>query len=866
MKRLQATLCAAGLLALLLRAPAGSPSPRERFRPDDDLPPEAGLPYVIITTEELAPHFKPLADWKRRTGLPAQVVTVEWISANPHYAGIDLPEQLHRFLQDLALNWRTRWVLLGGDVEAVPEQKIRARSGQYGGDAVSCDIYYADVLPGTKAAEWEAVEAYDWNSNGDRHVGDAQKDRMDLECDLHVGRIPVANGAEAAVFLEKYLEYVDPKGKDLSHLARALIVGANEFKAAQTTLKDQIQRMGGEGYTASLLVEGTPDPAEAIVKELCKGQGILDFYCHGNPGGFWAADDHRSFTRGHIGGLRNAGRYGIVYANSCSTNDFSKDDCLGESFLLQPKGGAVAYLGYTEVCFGAPVRGAFYRHLFGGSCPEIGRALAAAKADERFSTWPGQVLNLLGDPEMWVWTGAARKVEARDVRLSASLPGRVTVVDGAGRPCPYARVRVDGAGAFLAGMTDAEGIVRLPPPPKPGTAELSIVAQNAVRAVSRVRIGTDPIAGYGKPVPRPALEIDDAADGDVLPPEALKRYAPAEGEEPVSAEDPPAQESIVLRGNNQKDLNPGERLRLHFELPAGASFPEGACADLSFEGDPYVRCLNAPQRAEGGRLSFVVEVSRRTPPWRQIWCTLSLSERGGQDPWRWTYAVPMDGPNPSCVACAVDDAAGNKDGRIGWEDAGKRIRFTLGIFNRGTRDARSLRGSVSTKDPAVRILKDAAAFGNVPPQDLVARKDPFEIELADGYDGHPIELSLSMEDARGSRWEGTLLFTVPPPPPILVRTDASARSVTVSWTASGSGAVAGYHVYRASSERGTLARLTEQPVRNRTSFRDLKVRPGGSYFYAVRAVTPEGLESAPSALARAFTLTPLPRPAGGGTK
>src|SRR5258706_15010864 len=97
-----------------------------------------------------------------------------------------------------------------------------------------------------------------------------------------------------------------------------------------------------------------------------KGYGFFDFLCHGCPAHFWAKDDHTSWGITQVRTLKNEGRYPIVFANSCDTAEFDKANCLAVGFLTQPKAGAIAYMGYTQVCFQSPVNQEMYRLLFSG--------------------------------------------------------------------------------------------------------------------------------------------------------------------------------------------------------------------------------------------------------------------------------------------------------------------------------------------------------------------------------------------------------------------------------------------------------------------------------------------------------------------
>jgi hypothetical protein len=117
------------------------------------LPAEEHL-YVIITADNLVQNFQSLADWKRKKGLSANIVTTSWIYSN--YAGVDSQEKIRNFIRDAYRTWGTMWVLLGGDNNIIPERAAFAFDCEYGlpsDNWIPCDLYFSD-LDG------------DWNANG----------------------------------------------------------------------------------------------------------------------------------------------------------------------------------------------------------------------------------------------------------------------------------------------------------------------------------------------------------------------------------------------------------------------------------------------------------------------------------------------------------------------------------------------------------------------------------------------------------------------------------------------------------------------------------------------------------------------------
>ena len=71
--------------------------------------------YVIVTPLQFAGIFQKLAEWKTEKGIPAKVVTTEFIKKN--YTSGKLTYRIREFLRDAYKNWGTKWVLLGGDTE-----------------------------------------------------------------------------------------------------------------------------------------------------------------------------------------------------------------------------------------------------------------------------------------------------------------------------------------------------------------------------------------------------------------------------------------------------------------------------------------------------------------------------------------------------------------------------------------------------------------------------------------------------------------------------------------------------------------------------------------------------------------------------
>lgn len=81
------------------------------------------------------------------------------------------------------------------------------------------------------------------------------------------------------------------------------------------------------------------------------------------------------------------------------------------------------------------------------------------------------------------------------------------------------------------------------------------------------------------------------------------------------------------------------------------------------------------------------------------------------------------------------------------------------------------------------------------------------------------------------------------------------HSVSLNWTASMSSNVTGYNVYRGTQAGGPYTKLTASPVAG-TSYTDLTVLAGQTYYYVTTAVNSNNVESAYSNQAQAVIPTP----------
>ncbi len=159
-------------------------------------PDDAMVQYAILTTGAFVGEFTPLAEWKTAKGVYAKVYETDWVTN--HYQGRDRQEQYHTFLMDLYnhTGGGLRYLLIGGDEEVVRARAlwtgIKMGWEEFSGPTLFSDHYYAGL-------------SHDWDANRDGRYGDLGEEDWDAE--VAVGRVPVSSPTEAAIVVDKLLDY-----------------------------------------------------------------------------------------------------------------------------------------------------------------------------------------------------------------------------------------------------------------------------------------------------------------------------------------------------------------------------------------------------------------------------------------------------------------------------------------------------------------------------------------------------------------------------------------------------------------------------------------------------------------------------------
>ncbi len=457
--------------------------------------------YVIIVGDSSWTEIvAPLADWKTRKGIPAEIYTVDWIYQ--HYEGVDNASKIRNFLKDLYTSTGIQWVLLLGDVDRIP-----IRYFTVGSSLIPSDYYYA---------------ALDGSFDNDNDGNYGEPGEIDWHPELYVGRVPVSSEGELNVFINKTLTYEQYLSLHADGwISNILLVGGEISRSldiqgwrAKLAASKVIPATNVTLITYDSIRQYNNLTENSFVKQINEGAAIVNICSHGSSTQLYISGTGPAFfTPTTVNSISNGYRLPFFFISACSAGyvDWTSDST-AESLLKDGDGGAIAVVASTRTSFGGDTINdaadtfldyAFFKNLFSAPPPftcRPGYALYKAKEEyymsytnlvEGNSTYTQEFLEyiLLGDPEIPLCLGTIKQL---NVEIDGSLsPGhRVTlrVSDGAS-PVSGAYVCVQGWNYYRTYLTDENGEVLFPCPER-GTYNITITKEGFSPAYTSINVGT----------------------------------------------------------------------------------------------------------------------------------------------------------------------------------------------------------------------------------------------------------------------------------------------------------------------------------------------------------------------------------------
>ncbi len=461
--------------------------------------------YLIISDPPVDTVFQRLADWKTKKGVPTQVRTVNWILAN--YSGEDNAACIRNYIKTLP-DSNIQYVLLAGDTYMIPCRYAYAMTCSAfiwnREDSLPCDLYYADLQG-------------DWNFDGDGLYGEIE-DSIDLYPDLTVGRAPVGSIAEAQSYVNKILTY--EKDPPREYLDNALLLAEILWSNPYTNQGIHKDRLEAESFPPNLYVTKLyeamgNETRTAVMNALRNGQNLINHDGHGSTSVMGVGTGYLNYN--DLDTITTNQQYGILFSLGCWTAAFDFSS-IGEAFVKNIGGGGIAFVGNSSYGWGSPGNpgfgisdifdSRFFYSLLVEENYHIGTALSMCKAhfipysrEKNVYRWHQYQLNLLGDPEMMVWTAIP---ESLIVAAPQSIPlGNSSILfavqdKNTGTPVENALVcLMKGSESYASGYTDASGQVFLDAnPASMGNCDLTVTAHNYIPLETTIPVVTGPFVNY----------------------------------------------------------------------------------------------------------------------------------------------------------------------------------------------------------------------------------------------------------------------------------------------------------------------------------------------------------------------------------
>ena len=397
--------------------------------------------YLIITSEELTPAFAALATHRETfNGFRYAIETTTAIASR--YDGTrpdgssDIQTRIRNCIRDYVNNHGTVYVVLGGDDTIVPDRDCYIAAGAFIEREMPTDAYYAG-LDGT----WDDGDQD--GVYGEHGAGGINE--YDLHADVFVGRIPIRTAADATHYIDKVIAYETNPPNDIlrkfmmggkrlwasysgdrrpgeslndGHLAfqddRHPVVSDVE-RLLRLSYRDNVQAYGWSASQVGCMFDtltswDSEEDAGSYVANarnmqtrFSEGWNFLFHDTHGSVG-FWNGES-TSLGVEHAAAL--TGLTCFTYTIACDSGAFDHETSLGEAFLRNPDGGALAYIGCSRYGWSGispAFRDAFLTELFRERATALGPAFYAHKAgiesNYAYRRWVHFGLNLQGDPAL----------------------------------------------------------------------------------------------------------------------------------------------------------------------------------------------------------------------------------------------------------------------------------------------------------------------------------------------------------------------------------------------------------------------------------------------------------------------------------
>ena len=318
---------------------------------------------VIIAPELFSEDLQPLINHKNTVGVHTFLKTTENIYNE--FEGRDKPEQIKYFIKYALDNWNITYVMLGGGAYLLPSRYVHIYYDyDYQDEWVFLsDLYYADIYD-----EYGNFSSWDTNENdifGEYNWGlQHLYDDVDLYPDVHLGRLACIDENELIICINKIIAYEINKAYAQPWFTNLIVIGGDSLPGDEQQIDEGeyvnegvIDNMDGFIPKKIWASNGKLYDASNIQDAINTGAGFVFFNGHGNLD-IWATHPHESYTwippgfytNSHLIALSNGNKLPVVVSDACYHCSYNlASDCFGWTFVTNPNGGCIAFLGSTDI-------------------------------------------------------------------------------------------------------------------------------------------------------------------------------------------------------------------------------------------------------------------------------------------------------------------------------------------------------------------------------------------------------------------------------------------------------------------------------------------------------------------------------------
>ena len=269
---------------------------------------EDNVTYVIVANETFEGYLDDFIDWKSKKGYNVVVGYTNEIGSSAN--------AIKSFIENQYNNSNpASFVLLVGDIQQLPASYS---SGGHVSDLDYCD-FTNDNIP-----------------------------------DVLCGRFSAETPNQLLTQIEKTLDYEKYEFPNPSFLSDVIMISGVDASFAPTYGNGQIN-YGNEYYfnssnninSETFLYPASGSSATQILNLSNQGASYINYTAHGYESG-WADP---AFDNSDVNSMTNNNKYPTMVGNCCLTNAFDSSTCFGEALLRKANGGAIGYIGGSDVTY-----------------------------------------------------------------------------------------------------------------------------------------------------------------------------------------------------------------------------------------------------------------------------------------------------------------------------------------------------------------------------------------------------------------------------------------------------------------------------------------------------------------------------------